>query len=268
MIPHPTPWRRGTVTYERPKIMGILNVTPDSFSDGGRHNAPKEALEHAFRMVDEGADMIDIGGESTRPGYVPVSAEEEIARLVPVIRDLAPSIDIPITVDTMKAEVARAAIDAGAAIVNDIYGLRGPGMLEYVAESGVPAIIMHLRGRPGDTHDEDMEGDAVAIVKTFLSERIEAALDAGVRESQIITDPGVGFGKTHAQNLEIVDRSGEFRLGHPVLIGVSRKRFLAHAMPGMDREAASVEMAVRAIGAGADIIRTHDVGALKEAIFR
>ncbi len=262
MIPHPTPWARGTITYGEPRVMGILNVTPDSFSDGGEHDSLGAALEHAFLMVDEGADIIDVGGESTRPGHIPVPVGEEIDRVVPVIRELAPSIDVPISVDTMKAEVARAAIDAGAAMVNDVYGLRGEGMVELVAETGVPAVIMHLPGTPGSVHAKDMRGDIVATVKAFLSERIGATLDAGIKETQIITDPGVGFGKTPFQNIELVDNAGEFRLGHPTLIGLSRKRFLVDAMPCVDRETASVTMALRAVAAGADIIRTHDVGML------
>lgn len=266
MIPHHTEWALGNITCERPRVMGILNVTPDSFSDGGEHFTLDGALEHAYRMVDAGADIIDVGGESTRPYSDPVSTEEEISRIIPVIRELVATLDVPISVDTMKTEVARVALDAGAHMVNDVYGLRDEGMPELVAESGVPAVIMHMQGMPKTMQVEPMSGDYSGEIKRFLLERIDVLLDAGAKESAIITDPGIGFGKTPEQNVEITDSAGEYRLGHPVLIGLSRKRFLSIKFPEMERDEASVMMALRAVKAGADIIRTHDVPSLVKAL--
>ncbi|NLN71782.1 MAG: dihydropteroate synthase [Thermoplasmatales archaeon] len=259
-----TSWRKGRISYERPRIMGILNVTPDSFSDGGDHY--RSASEHAFRMIDEGADMIDIGGESTRPGFTPVSAEEEIRRIMPVLLELAGSADVPVSVDTWKPEVAEAAIDAGADIINDVYGLRADGMMELVASSGVAAVIMHMHGDPATLHSETMEGDAVAQVVGFLKERKAAALDAGMREDRMIMDPGVGFGKSQMQNVSIIGSAGEFSLGCPVLIGASRKRFLKTQLPGMSADEATAEMSLRAVRAGANILRVHNVAAVRDAL--
>ena len=259
-----TPWRKGRISYDRPRIMGILNVTPDSFSDGGDHYG--SASEHAFRMIDEGADMIDIGGESTRPGFTPVSAEEEIRRIMPVLLELAGSADVPVSVDTRKTEVAEAAIDAGADIINDVYGLRADGMMDLIASSGVAAVIMHMHGDMTTLHSETMEGDAVAQVIDFLKERKAAAADAGIREDRIILDPGVGFGKSQAQNVSIVESAGRFSLGCPVLIGASRKRFLRTQLPGMSADEATVEMSLRAVRAGANILRVHNVAAVRDAL--
>jgi len=259
-----TRWRRGRISYERPRIMGILNVTPDSFSDGGLHT--RDALEHAFRMIDEGADIIDIGGESTRPGFTPVSAAEEIGRILPVLRDLVGSTGVPISVDTMKPEVAEAAIGAGADIINDVYGLRAEGMAQLIASSGVATVIMHMHGDPGTLHSETMEGDVVSGIIEFLRGRRAAALDAGIREDRIIMDPGVGFGKSHSQNAEIVESAGKFSLDHPVLVGASRKRFLKIQLPGMSADEATAEMSLRAVRAGADMVRVHDVGATRRAL--
>lgn len=259
-----TPWREGTVTYGRPRIMGIVNVTPDSFSDGGLHE--HDAFEHALRLVDEGADFLDIGGESTRPGFSPVPAEEEIRRILPLVRNLAGSAGVPISVDTMKTEVAAAAIDAGADIVNDVYGLRAEGMAELIASSGVSAVIMHMHGEPGTLHSRNMGGDAMSQILGFLKERERSALDAGIAPERMIIDPGVGFGKTPAQNVEIVDSAGTFSLGHPVLIGVSRKRFLKTQFPGMDADEATVASSMKAVRAGADIIRVHNVDLMRRAL--
>lgn len=260
-----THWRKGRISYERPRIMGILNVTPDSFSDGGLHT--KDAVAHAFRMIDEGADIIDIGGESTRPpGFTPVSATTEIGRILPVLRELVSSADVPISVDTMKPDVAQAAIGAGADIINDVYGLRAPGMTELIASSGVSAVIMHMHGDPGTLHSETMEGDAVSEIIDFLKERRTAALDAGIRADRIIMDPGAGFGKSHAQNAEIVEHAGRFSLGHPVLVGVSRKRFLKTQLPDMGADEATAEISLRAVRAGANIVRVHNVAVMRKAL--
>ncbi|MFA7031417.1 MAG: dihydropteroate synthase, partial [Candidatus Methanomethylophilaceae archaeon] len=188
----PTKWSGGSITYEHPVIMGILNVTPDSFSDGGAYAKLNSAADHAFRLIDEGAGILDIGAESTRPGWKPVSAEEEIERLVPVIKEIAPSCDVPISVDTMKTRVAEAALDAGADIINDVYGLRWEGMAELAASAGVPVIIMHMYGEPERVHSDLMTGNVLPQIKEFFEERTKAALDAGIERNRIILDPGIG----------------------------------------------------------------------------
>ena len=247
----------------RPMVMGILNVTPDSFSDGGRYLSGN-ALEHALEMLDQGADIIDIGGESTRPGSDPVPSEIEIERIVPVIRELSSVSDIPISVDTMKPKVAYAALDAGADIVNDVNGLRTEGMMDVVSSAGVPAIIMHMKGMPKTMQLEPMQGKVTGDIVDFLKERCDYAADFGIKD--IILDPGVGFGKTAEQNVEIIDNSSAFSLGHPVLIGASRKRFLPSVYPDMDRDEATVAVSLRALDAGADIVRVHNVAMMKKAL--
>ena len=241
-----------------PLIMGVLNVTPDSFSDGGRWSDPAAAVAHAFDLVDQGADIIDIGGESTRPGAPPVPAGEELSRLLPVLRDLVPSLSVPVSVDTMKAPVAERCVSLGAEIVNDVLGLRGEGMLELCASTGVHAVVMHMNGMP-DSMPAAMEGDFMSQIRGFLRERAAAALDAGVRPDRLVMDPGIGFGKDPAQNSLILESSSYFSDGHPVLSGSSRKRFLAVRYPGMDRDEASAEAARVAADSGADIVRVHDV---------
>lgn len=263
----PTKWSGGSITYEHPVIMGILNVTPDSFSDGGAYAKLNSAAEHAFRLIDEGAGILDIGAESTRPGWKPVSAEEEIERLVPVIKEIAPSCDVPISVDTMKTRVAEAALDAGADIINDVYGLRWEGMAELAASAGVPVIIMHMYGEPESMHSDLMTGNVLPQIKEFFEERTKAALDAGIERNRIILDPGIGFGKTGAQNAEIMQSAYYFRGDHPVLIGSSRKRFLTAAL-GSNDDAASAKAAAIAADGGANIVRVHNVKATKDALYR
>lgn len=238
--------------------MGILNVTPDSFSDGGCWTDVDAAVRHAFEMIDQGADIIDIGGESTRPNSEPVSAEEEMARLAPVLRELVPSIDVPVSVDTMKTAVAERCIGLGAAIVNDVYGLRDEGMAELCASTGVHAVIMHMNGMPKQM-PASMEGDFMNDIRSFLRERCDAALDAGMRKDRIILDPGIGFGKDPEQNWSILRNSAFFSDGYPVLSASSRKRFLAVKFPDMDRDSASATAARIAADSGADIVRVHDV---------
>ena len=251
------------VEVRRPMVMGILNVTPDSFSDGGRYLSGN-ALEHALEMIDQGADIIDIGGESTRPGSDPVSSEIEMERIVPVIRELSSVSDIPISVDTMKPDVAYAALDAGADIVNDVNGLRTEGMMDVVSSAGVPAIVMHMKGVPKTMQTEPMEGHVTGAIARFLKERYDDALDHGIRD--VILDPGIGFGKTSEQNMEIVDNASAFSFGCPVLIGASRKRFLSELFPQRDRDDMTVEISLRALDAGADIVRVHDVGRMVSAL--
>lgn len=262
-----TKWSRGSITYERPIIMGIVNVTPDSFSDGGDYGKLRSVVEHAFRLIDDGAGIIDIGGESTRPGWTPVSAEEEMRRLIPVIKEIAPSCDVPISVDTMKTEVARAAIDAGANIINDIYGLRWEGMVELAASSDVPVVINHINGNLDTMHSDIMTGSALPQIKEFFNERVKVALDAGIKENKIILDPGVGFGKTGVQNIEIMQSAFYFRGEYPILIGSSRKRFLTAALRSNDDEASAKAAAIAADG-GAHILRVHNVKATKAALYQ
>ena len=246
--------------------MGILNVTPDSFSDGGLWTDPGAAVRHAFDMVDRGAGVIDIGAESTRPNASPVSAEEELARLEPVLRELAPSVDVPISVDTMKAEVAERCIALGATIVNDVLGLRGPGMTEVCASTGVDVVIMHMNGMP-ESMPAAMGDGFMDEIRGFLEARVSEALDAGIRRESIILDPGIGFGKDPAQNSEILENSSYFSCGgYPVLSASSRKRFLAVRYPGMDRDEASAEAALAAVRSGAAMVRVHDVARTAEIL--
>lgn len=251
---------KGELTFGRPVIMGILNVTPDSFSDGGSYFGAG-AVEHALEMISQGADIIDIGGESTRPGSDPVPASEEMSRVVPVVRELAQMTDVPISVDTMKPEVAEAVLEAGADMINDVGGLRSEAMMEVVGRYGVPAVIMHMKGVPKTMQDDLKEGSILDEVRGFLSERVGAARDHGIRE--LMTDPGVGFGKTVSQNLELIDNSSEFSLGCPVLIGASRKRFLSEVYPGEDPDTATAKICARAVKAGANVLRVHNVAAVR-----
>ena len=244
------------------KVMGILNMTPDSFSDGGAHK--EDALEFALGMADAGADIIDIGGESTRPGAMPVPADEEIRRIVPIIRELSSISDVTISVDTMKTEVASKALDAGADIINDVYGLRAEGMMELIASAGVPAIIMHMSGMPSTMQNDPLDVDSDQCIIDFLRERKECALDHGIKD--IIMDPGIGFGKTPELNMHIIDNSSEYSLGCPVLIGASRKRFLSNYYPNMDADEATVKISMRAIRSGADMVRVHNVPAIVAAL--
>ncbi len=257
---------RRSETHSRPFVMGILNVTPDSFSDGGRYTDADAAVEHAFRMIDEGAEIIDIGAESTRPGFTPVPAEEEIARLIPVIERLRQSSDVIISADTMKTETARAAISAGADIINDVNALRWPGMLDLLSESEVPAVVMHMTGSPADTHSQIVEGTVIDAVRDFLNGRIAAAEDRGVSRDMLIIDPGIGFGKTMWQNGELIRNLDLIGIGLPMLVGVSRKRVLATMYPGADADEATVRAGLTAAQKGADILRVHDVGRVAEAV--
>ena len=251
--------RRALVLGPRPLVMGIVNVTPDSFSDGGNFLDADRAIAHGLELVADGADILDIGGESTRPGHAPVSAYEEIARIFPVIRGLASQTDVPISIDTMKAEVARAALEAGASIINDVWGFQhDPALAKVAAEADVPVILMHNR----ETDDPTI--DVMAEVIAFLQRSIEIALAAGVKRERIIVDPGFGFGKTHQQSLITVRDLARLRdeTGCPVLLGVSRKRAIGRAT-GRDvpKERVIGSVATAVVGAmnGASIVRVHDV---------
>jgi dihydropteroate synthase len=249
--------------------MGIVNATPDSFSDGGLAFSPADALARAEFLASEGADILDIGGESSRPGAAIVPTEEEIRRVVPLIASLAARLSLPISVDTTKPEVARLAIDAGASIVNDITALADPAMLALVAESGAGVVLMHMQGTPQTMQIAPHYADVVAEVLDFLSTRIEVAERAGIPRERIAIDPGIGFGKKSAHNLALLRGLDRFAtLGCAVLVGVSRKGFLGK-ITGRDvigRATASVVCSLGAIQKGAGIVRVHDVGAMIDAV--
>lgn len=249
--------RRGA---ERPVLMGILNVTPDSFSDGGMWNSPELARAHALDMIADGAGIIDIGGESTRPGADPVSESDELARILPAIRSIREVSDCILSIDTMKASVARAAVEAGADIINDVSGLADPLMAKTAAELDVPLVLMNNYGTPKTFNTDFIEGDILEVAGIYLKNCLEKAMDSGVKEKNIILDPGIGFGTTHDQSIRILENSSYFGFGkYPVLIGPSRKRFLAQFRPGMDRDEATAEACVVAAVNGADILRVHNV---------
>jgi dihydropteroate synthase len=260
---------RFDIDLQRPRIMGIVNVTPDSFSDGGRHSSASAALAHAEQLLREGADILDVGGESTRPGAPVVSLEEELARVLPVVRG-ALAWGVPISVDTYKAEVMQAALDEGADIINDVWALRQNGALETVATHPRCGVcLMHMHRDPQTMQVAPMQGDVIEPVKGFLRERAQALRAAGVADSRIVLDPGIGFGKTVEQNFELLSRqSALLDLGWPVLAGWSRKSSLG-AVTGQsvaaDRVAASVAAAVLALERGARVLRVHDVAPTVQA---
>ena len=244
----------------RPVLMGILNVTPDSFSDGGKWDTPECARHHAVDLCEQGADIIDMGAESTRPGAEPVTADSELSRLIPALEAVLDSIDKPVSVDTMKASVARRAVEKGAAIINDVSGLADPEMAAVAAELGVPLVVMSSYGTPETYKTQTIPGDAVTYALGQLRAIVSKALDAGVKAHNIIVDPGVGFGTSPEQAVEMISCAGEFSMGkYPVLIGPSRKRFLAKKYPGLDTDEATAEACLLAVAGGADIVRVHDV---------
>ncbi|UBB24028.1 dihydropteroate synthase [Pseudoxanthomonas japonensis] len=255
---------------DRPRVMGIVNVTPDSFSDGGAHDTLEAAVAHGLKLAEEGADILDIGGESTRPGAADVSVEEELRRVVPVIERLAKETTLPISIDTFKPEVMRAAVQAGAGMINDIYGLRREGALEAAAALGVPVVLMHMQGEPRTMQEAPDYDDVVGDVHRFLAERIFAAEMAGIAKKNLIVDPGFGFGKNTRHNLALLAQLERFvELGVPVLAGLSRKRSLGE-LTGRDvaseRVAASVAAHLIAAQRGAAIVRVHDVAATADAL--
>ena len=253
---------REVVCGERTLIMGILNATPDSFSDGGRFDGAKKAIEHGLQMVEAGADIIDVGGESTRPGAAPVPASEEIARTVPVIEKLREQTDCLISIDTMKASVARAAVEAGADIINDVSALTDPAMAAVVAETGAGLVLMHMRGTPQTMQANPDYADAVSEVRAFLEERLAFAVGRGVAKAQIALDPGIGFGKNDEHNVALLRHLPELvALGRPVLIGASRKGFIGRLLGCEvdERLAGSLAAGVFAVMRGAHILRVHDV---------
>ena len=255
--------------FTRPQVMGILNVTPDSFSDGGRFLRPVSALEHARRLIDEGADILDIGGESTRPGAEPVPLEEELKRTIPLIESIRGFSDIPVSIDSSKPEVMRAAAEAGADLINDVWALRRPGALEAAADTGLPVCLMHMRGEPGNMQQNPQYDDVVSEVLDFLLQRAEAAQQAGIPRSRILLDPGFGFGKTLEQNLQLFRALDRFKAtGYPLLVGISRKSMIGGitGRPVEQRLAGSIAFAVLAAQAGSDVIRVHDVAETRDAL--
>ena len=252
-----------------PKLMGIVNVTPDSFSDGGLYLDPEAAIAHGEQLVEDGAEILDVGGESTRPGAEPVGVEEELRRVVPVIEGLSGA-GARISVDTSKAAVAAAALDAGAEIVNDVTALRGdPGMAPLCAERAATVVLMHMLGEPRTMQEDPRYDDVVAEVKSFLAARLEAAAVAGIAEERVWLDPGIGFGKTAAHNLELLRRLGELRgLGRPLVVGTSRKSFIGRVdgSPADRRLGGTVASSVLAAAEGADVLRVHDVAEMRQAL--
>ncbi len=259
-----------TLTFDRPLIMGILNITPDSFYDGGKYFNPDQAVEQAARLIQDGADILDLGAESTRPGAKPVSEEEELNRLLPVLEKLKGKFQTPISVDTTKSQVARHALEAGAHIINDVSGLRNdPALAEAVREFGAGLVLMHRRGTPETMQLLTDYKDLMEDLIRELSESIALAESHGVSPDQIVTDPGIGFSKTAEQNLEILERLAELgRLGRPVLIGPSRKSFIQSVTKSAPdkRLFGTTAACILAYERGARIFRVHDVWAIKEAL--
>jgi dihydropteroate synthase len=261
--------RGRAVDLSRTVIMGILNVTPDSFSDGGIFLSPQVAVAHARQMAADGADIIDIGGESTRPGAQAVSLQEELDRVIPVIESVTAELPLPISIDTSKPEVMRAAVAAGAGLVNDVQALRAPGALDAVRDLGVPVCLMHMQGEPRTMQANPVYGEVVSEVRDFLKARLEACLANGIPRERLVIDPGFGFGKTAQHNLELLRRLGELRgLGAPILAGLSRKSMIGAllGLPVDRRVPASLALALIAVQNGASIVRVHDVRATRDAV--
>ena len=255
---------------DRPRVLGIVNVTPDSFSDGGAHATTESAVAHGLRLAEEGADALDVGGESTRPGAAEVPLDEELRRVVPVIERLVHETGLPVSIDTSKPEVMRAAVEAGAGMVNDVYALRREGALDMAASLGVPVVLMHMQGDPRSMQAAPHYDDVVGEVHRFLTERIFAAEMAGIAKKRIVVDPGFGFGKTLAHNLLLLAQLERFtELGVPLLAGLSRKKSIGE-LTGRDEPAARVHGSVAAhlIAAqrGARLLRVHDVAATVDAL--
>jgi dihydropteroate synthase len=257
------------LVLDRPRVCGVLNVTPDSFSDGGTSLDAQTAIERGVRLVAEGADLVDVGGESTRPGAQAVSVEEELARIIPVIEGLAKQVDVPISVDTSKPDVMRAAVAAGAGLVNDVYALRREGAAEAVAELRVPVCLMHMQGEPRTMQDAPQYDDVVGEVHRFLAERVFACEMAGIERRNLLVDPGFGFGKTLEHNLLLLRDLERFAEIAPVMAGLSRKSMIG-TLTGRgepaDRLAGSAAAALIAVQRGAMIVRVHDVAATCDAL--
>jgi dihydropteroate synthase len=257
-------------TSRRCLVMGIVNVTPDSFADGGRYLEPRAAVAHGLRLAAEGADLLDVGGESTRPGATYVEEAEELQRVLPVVEALAAATDVPLSIDTRKAVVARAALAAGAAVVNDVSaGRDDPDLLGVVAEAKAPLVLMHMQGTPATMQDDPRYDDVVGEVEAFLRERCAAAEAAGVAPEQLAVDPGIGFGKRDQHNYALLEALPRLtRLGHPVLVGTSRKGFIGRALdlPADERLEGTAATVVWAVERGARIVRVHDVAPMVRTV--
>jgi len=250
------------ITFDRTRVMGVLNVTSDSFSDGGRFFEPRAAIDRAMAIVEEGADVLDIGGESTRPGAKPVHSDEEWRRIGPVLKGVAGKVDVPISVDTTKPDVADKALAGGANIVNDVRGLRDLAMVAVVKRHRAGAVVMHMLGEPKTMQENPRYHDVVHDVRSFLADRVRAAVAAGIALEALVVDPGIGFGKRAEHNIDLLRNLEELRVrNRPVLVGVSRKSFLGRVagVPVTDRLEASLAAAAFAVLQGADMIRAHDV---------
>ena len=260
---------RFTLDLSQPQIMGILNVTPDSFSDGGQHHHKEQAVQRALQMMEEGASIIDIGGESTRPNASPVELEEEIQRVIPVVEALA-KYDVIISIDTSQPEVIRAAVKAGAHIWNDVRALTRPQALETAAELNIPVVLMHMRGEPTNMNQLDQYKDVTEDVMYELQQRLDHALEIGIKKHNIILDPGFGFAKNAQQNFQLLNEFWKLnQMGYPILSGLSRKRFIGEALnaiPAQERVVGSVVGHLLSIQQGASIVRAHDVKATSDAI--
>jgi dihydropteroate synthase len=257
---------RFTLPLEKPLLMGVVNVTPDSFSDGGRFEDAEAAIAHAHSLIDDGAHILDVGGESSRPGAAPVSVDEELRRVLPVVRQLR---DVPVSVDTRRPEVMRAALDFGASMINDIEALSAPGALAAIARSDCAVCLMHKQGEPATMQRDPHYDDVVGEVKAFLEQRVKAARDAGIAADRIVVDPGFGFGKTVAHNLQLLRDLEKFSsLELPLLAGLSRKSSLAKITGRAvgERLAGSLAMALLALQGGARILRVHDVKETRDVI--
>ncbi|RZF55644.1 dihydropteroate synthase [Acinetobacter halotolerans] len=260
---------RFTLDLSQPHIMGILNVTPDSFSDGGQYHHRDQAIKHALQMIEDGATIIDIGGESTRPNASPVAVEEEIRRVIPVVQELS-KYDVIISIDTSQPEVIRAAIQAGAHIWNDVRALTRPQALETAAELNIPVVLMHMRGEPTNMNQLDQYNDVTEDVMRELHQRLEQAIAIGIKPQHIILDPGFGFAKNAQQNFQLLHDFWKLnQMGYPILSGLSRKRFIGEALNGVaaqERVVGSVTGHLLSIQQGASIVRAHDVKATSDAV--
>jgi dihydropteroate synthase len=257
---------------DRPLVMGIVNVTPDSFSDGGQFDSAAAAVTHGLSLVEQGADLLDVGGESTRPGAQPVPLAEELRRVLPVVQGLRARTEVPLSVDTSKAAVARACLEAGAQVINDVTALRGdPDMAAVVRDAGAGVVLMHMQGTPASMQQAPHYDDVVAEVAAFLQERLQTAADLGIAVPRVVLDPGIGFGKTRDHNLRLLARLAALQaLGRPVCLGVSRKGFFGRLLqnrPPEGRLAASLAAACHAVGRqAAQVLRVHDVEATRDAV--
>ena len=255
---------------KRTHVMGVINVTPDSFSDGGLYFQKETAIEHGLRLAQDGADIIDVGGESTRPFSEEVPLQEELDRVVPVVEALSRALQVPISIDTCKAEVARQALEAGASIINDISALRfDPEIISVAAEAGIPVILMHMQGTPGNMQKNPFYQNLIPEILDFLKLAVDRAVSGGIKNDMIIVDPGIGFGKTVEHNLEIIRELGQFCiLGRPVLLGTSNKTFIGRLLNKEPHERDTGTMATIAAGAlnGADIVRVHNVKKAVETV--